>query len=118
MKLHQVGNRKVLFGVFAVAVGFLDDFSELRQITIKAAALYAENFIFAAEKCGRAEKLTKACNNGVVRIVVDPRIAIVGEVFFFFNKTSQFASAYVAKSDESLNTEQLLPRKRSLQIRR
>lgn len=102
MQLHQVGNRKVLFGVFAVAVSFLDDLTELRQITIKATTLYAENFILASEKCGRAETSTKACNDGKVCIAGDPRIAgdlgiaIVGEVFFFFNKTSQFASAWQA----------------------
>ena len=75
MQLHQVGNCEIFFGVFAIAVGFLDDLTELRQITIKATTLYAENFILAAEKCGRAEVAAKACNDSVVRIAEDLRIA-------------------------------------------
>ena len=116
MKLHQVGNCEVLFGVFAVAVGFLDDFAELRQIPIKATALYAENFILAAKKCGRAEVSAKPFDGGIVRIAVDPRIAgdpriaVVGEVVSLLNKSAKFSLLDVAKSDESLNAEQLLPK--------
>lgn len=109
MQLHQVGNCEIFFGVFAIAVGFLDDLTELRQITIKATTLYAENFILAAEKCGRAEVAAKACNDSVVRIAGDPRIVVVLKVIFLLNKSAEFSLLNVAKSDESLNTEQLMP---------
>ena len=43
-----------------------------------------------------------------MRIAGDPRIAIVGEVFFLFHKAPKFASFYGAEIDKSLDAEQLI----------